>query len=66
MLEVYISNVHAREEFRHISAIFAVCKGAIIGLRALSYRLALTFFTEHLRAKLEQNDQVLPNPTSFA
>jgi 3-dehydroquinate dehydratase II len=66
VLEVHLSNVHAREEFRHTSVISAVCKGAIVGLGAQGYRLALEFFATHLTEKLERNDQVLPNPTEFA
>lgn len=66
VLEVHLSNVHAREEFRHNSVISAVCKGAIIGLGAQGYRLGLEFFAASLSEKLERNDQVLPNPTRFA
>jgi len=41
VVEVHISNVHAREEFRHRSLISAVCKGSIIGFGIDSYRLAI-------------------------
>jgi 3-dehydroquinate dehydratase-2 len=41
VIEVHISNVHAREEFRHRSLLSAVCKGIIIGFGLDSYRLAI-------------------------
>ncbi|MDR1745659.1 MAG: type II 3-dehydroquinate dehydratase [Tannerella sp.] len=41
VVEVHISNVHAREEFRHRSYISAACKGVIAGFGMDSYRLAL-------------------------
>ena len=44
VIEVHISNVHAREEFRHRSLIAAACKGVIAGLGMDSYRLALSHF----------------------
>lgn len=44
LIEVHISNVHQREEFRHKSVITGVATGAIIGLGVAGYRLAL----EHL------------------
>jgi 3-dehydroquinate dehydratase-2 len=44
VVEVHISNVYAREEFRQHSYLSAVCKGVIAGFGLDSYRLAL----EHL------------------
>lgn len=41
VVEVHISNVHSREEFRHRSMISAACKGVILGFGLDSYRLAL-------------------------
>lgn len=41
VIEVHISNVHAREEFRHQSMISAVCMGVIAGFGLNSYKLAI-------------------------
>ena len=41
VVEVHISNVHTREEFRHKSMISCACRGVILGFGLDSYRLAL-------------------------
>ena len=41
VIEVHISNVFAREDFRHVSYITPVCKGSIAGFGMDSYRLAI-------------------------
>jgi 3-dehydroquinate dehydratase-2 len=44
VIEVHISNVHAREDFRKISHVSAKAKGTIMGLGLKGYELALQFF----------------------
>lgn len=41
VIEVHLSNPHAREDFRHISLVGRVARGSIAGFGALSYLLAL-------------------------
>lgn len=46
VIEVHISNVHQREEFRHKSMISCACKGVICGFGLDSYRLAVEALRE--------------------
>jgi 3-dehydroquinate dehydratase-2 len=49
-VEVHISNVHTREEFRHHSYISAACLGVICGFGLNSYELAIRGIYEHLES----------------
>ena len=46
VVEVHISNVFSREDFRHVSFIAPYCRGTITGFGLQSYRLALLSFLE--------------------
>lgn len=47
LIEVHISNVHAREDFRHHSYLSAVATGVIVGLGVQGYLLALRYLGAH-------------------
>jgi 3-dehydroquinate dehydratase-2 len=48
VVEVHISNVYAREEFRHKSYLSKNCKGVIAGLGMKGYDLALHYFVDEV------------------
>lgn len=47
-VEVHISNVHQREEFRHHSYLSAVCNAVIVGAGIHGYELAVNYFAKTL------------------
>jgi 3-dehydroquinate dehydratase II len=46
VVEVHISNVHAREAFRHHSFLSAKCVGVLVGFGLDGYRMAVDFLTK--------------------
>ena len=48
-VEVHMTNIHAREEFRHTSLISGVCIGQVVGFKEQSYILALEGIVSYLK-----------------
>ncbi|MDO4268308.1 MAG: type II 3-dehydroquinate dehydratase [Eubacteriales bacterium] len=51
VIEVHISNVHKREEFRHVSVTAPVCVGQVVGLGLPGYALAMDYLTGHWNSR---------------
>lgn len=51
VIEIHLSNIHKREEFRHTSVLAPVCLGQICGLGAFSYMAALEAVIDRLSSK---------------
>lgn len=60
IVEVHISNVHKREEFRHVSVTAPVCTGQVVGLGLQGYELAMDYLT---RYDCENNGESCANHT---
>ena len=48
-VEIHISNIHKREEFRHNSVTAAACVGQISGFGAASYKMGIRYFVERMQ-----------------
>ena len=49
VVEVHMTNIHSREEFRHTSLLSGVCIGQVVGFKELSYTLALEGLVNYIK-----------------
>ena len=61
LVEVHISNIHNREEFRHHSVVSGVATGVIAGLGTTGYSLALRFLADQRSDSATAGGQAEPN-----
>ena len=48
-VEIHMTNIHAREEFRHTSLLSGVCIAQVVGFKELSYTLAVEGLVDYLK-----------------
>ena len=50
-VEIHMTNIHAREDFRHTSLLSGVCLAQVVGFKEHSYTLALEGLVKYLNNK---------------